>query len=700
MIPDRYSKEEDRLGWLREAYQEGDSWLRSQKAMSQMRAAMDLLAGKEIEDIPAELSKAFHNRLKRQIREAVAVQSQINPSWYYETSNPQFEPVSEQVNQLLKSWWSSSFADLAIRKTVQYKVPLGTGYSSPRWSKPRGSFGDGEIVLDSFGPADVRLIQPPRDYDIQRSYAVITTVEMPINMARAMYPAKAARIIPDRDTPTFGDSQAKRWMERMTRGFGSLAYRMFGVKKTKKDLETRFPTVDVHYMYVNDEAINDSQTVVSMGQPGSTWHYQVPYFGQDIPDGLPDPATGRQTMRPAKLEDIRLYPLRRLVIFTNTALLYDDTSIYWHGRVPLVRFRSDDWPWEALGYGMILDGAPLQRELNNVLRGLGDRVNVSLRPGLLFDENSISAREMEKVDPRKPGARIRLNLAGALNPISTLLPPELLRIDSSWVEYIRVIAEFMDHQSAVTDFRNLAKAKQIPSDATIDKILEISGPLVQDETRTMEKAMAELGEMILPMLFQFYSQKRKFSIIANDKIGVSFFDFDPKNLVPNEMQPVLSRIPETQKWRVMQEFQHAFRMVVLPNSLHEATQTQQKLLMLQLWRDGRFPLDPVTLAQTLGIRNFGDPWPEVTSVYDRYKHYLKDMTEFQAILGVLATMVQMRAGLGAMAGGAGGMEQGGAPGEQPKAFQNGEERGRPPSGQKMPQIKSKDGGARTTVAES
>jgi hypothetical protein len=224
----------------------------------------------------------------------------------------------------------------------------------------------------------------------------------------------------------------------------------------------------------------------------------------------------------------------------------------------------------------------------------------------------------------------------------------------------------MDHQMGVQDFTAIAKARQIPSSDSIEKILEMAGPLVMDMSRSMERSIRELGEQMKSNFFQFYTVPRRLQIMGPSGLVDEDFDYDPMNMIPSHLPGEDVRIPsrhtmlDRAKWH-----QNNFIFHVTPHSLHQITQMSTKLMYIQLWRGG-FPIDPWTVAEAMDIPNFWSAPPTAITVMDKWAYWK----------GTLMEMAQE--GI-----------------EAQSALQ-----GRPPSGQKAPHLVQKDGGTRTTIAES
>ncbi len=134
-------------------------------------------------------------------------------------------------------------------------------------------------------------------------------------------------------------------------------------------------------------------------------------------------------------------------------------------------------------------------------------------------------------------------------------------------------------------------------------------------------------------------------------------------------------------------FAKNLRLITVPHTMHEITQTQEQMKWLQLFRGG-FPLAPHDVAKKLNIDNYGEI--DGSTYWERYVNY-KELEIEQA--SRLAQLAQSLAPPGS--------EAGGSP-SSPGGGQN-KTGGRPPSGQKSPKIRQKTGGPlgpRTTVSES
>jgi hypothetical protein len=169
------------------------------------------------------------------------------------------------------------------------------------------------------------------------------------------------------------------------------------------------------------------------------------------------------------------------------------------------------------------------------------------------------------------------------------------------------------------------------------------------------------------------------AISGVDGVTAENFDYQPGNLVPSHLPGEDKSAPSvfSQKKRAQWAMDH-IEYTILPGTLHEITQTSQKLLLLQLWRGTGmpFPIDPQTVADALKIGEWGRV--EGNTILDRWKNWSKDELVRQLMLRQMAKELT------------GEDDTAGAQGHGTHAG------GRKPSGGAMPQMSSKGDGRPVT----
>lgn len=674
------------LGWCAEAIQEGQAWLKMQRGYSDMRKSLDVLSGRGGMELYDYRSRIKTNRLKRNVREVVGALSDIRPLWGYHSDNVAYQGQAEMMNKVVRATYLQNFFDRDIRKALQYAAATCTGYLRPVY-KVHPAGGKGEIQLKAYGSPSILPVQMPSDNDIQGAYAVTIVDNDPIWIAHAMWPE-----FQDRIRPT--GSQYWYSQEMRVPQAGNLFRRIWG-KATANANGGAELLCEIRYTYINDLAINTTEFPIPMGEPGTSWFYMVPFMGQELPAGRgPD---GHPQTRKATARDCRLYPRRRLIIHTETTILYDGPSFDWHGKVPLVPFCVDDWPWEGIGFSLVRDGYALQEGIDELDRGMMDVNRSRLNVSLAFDTNAVSKREAQRFDPMEPRARIGFDGSMVDKPFQLAIPPEVLQIPPQVPEQRQHLEEAMDHQMGINDIMALNRARAAGSGDDMQKLMEAQGPIVKDISRTMERSMRDLGEMMKYLILQYYDSARVMRIVGEDGITPETFDYDPTSLIPSHMpgeSPDAGSIYN--KVERARRFAETLTFFITPNSLHAITQMSRQLLYLQLYR-AQFPIDSRTVAEALDIPNYGNK-PDGNTVNERWKSEQEEKLEFAS------RMAQLK---NALPGLAPPPQPGGPPGGAPSPMGPGgaagpthPQEGRPPSAQVPPQIVSKDGGTRSTIIES
>lgn len=720
ILPPFTVSEDSRLGQLKEMVREGETFIRNQTSYQDFERAKNIIAGVHEAKIPQQLSRITVNLEKRLIREIVGTMSNLRPFWGFDTDNPDFDIQVNILNKLLLNWYLTTYADRAIKKWAQYAAVFGSGYIGPDWHSDFWTTGRGEIVLKVYSPEDVLPTQIPKDGDIQRAYAVTLHEEVPLNLARAMFPTLQHLIVPDRSAP----SGLRKGLGKMASFLSPVLNRFAANTKTRKVTDSTFPVVDIYQTYVLDLSVNEGPDPLVMGEPGTYWNYVVPVLNSLIQDGINEDGTTR--MRHATPDDARIYPFRRLVTWCNSAILRDGPSYWWHGKVPAVKLSFDQWAWEFLGYSMTRDLHTIQESNDSLKRAMDDSANGRLRPTLQYDDRTMSKSLVESLDTRLPGQAVGVDLTVGEKPMRPLLDATYYDIPQVIPALVQGNEEMMKYLSGVNDFTAITKANQLPSSDTVEKIFEQMGAMVTDIFREVEASLGQLGDMMKGMFFEFYDAGRRLQELGPDGLTDEDRDyFDPKNLVPDHMPQenpdkpsVYSRVQRALK------YMHGVFFKVTPNSMHKMTQMSTQLRYIQLQKIG-VPLDPWTMAKINDIPNFGRPPEGTNTVFEKWVAFEKIKAELtgetqatiQTILAQSQMMIQQQAallqqmqalqgaaanGAGGAPGGGGGSPGGGSPSEQPggpSPALGHNFPGRPPDLSGTPTIQNKDGGTRSTIVD-
>jgi hypothetical protein len=670
-------------GWLSEAKQDGETFLKQQRSWADIDKGVAIIAG-DMQKSLKNMSDIHVPMVKRAVRETVATLANMRPLWAFKTDNDDQHKTETVLNKMLRAWYFNPFVRHSFRSSLQYATGCGLGWASPVWgTHPNGQ---ADIVLDVYGPRGVVPYGMSPDNDIQKAYVVTLIRETPLQLAMQDWPLQLDKIVPNRGVASWmkkGQGRVQRFLSPLLNAFGP------GSGKDRSDTNP-FPTVDIYHSYILDASINQTGHVIKMGDPGTRWEYDVPVYGSQIDTGTKD-EKGNPLYRLATAEDAKMYPLRRRIIWTDLGILKDNTSPWWHGKVPAIPFFTDDWPWDFIGYPMSRDGSSIEKSATRLLRALDDSANVKLDPPLAYDENAVSKGLMDRFNPRRTGQRIKINASQNEKPITMPVPAEFYSVDAWVAEMPSKLYEYMNTVLGTRDIQALAKAKQVPSGDSIEKLAELAGPLIMDMSANMEGSMVQLGEQWKGLAFEFYTMRRRVQVLGDDGVTEQDYDFDPGSMIPSHLSDEMAKIKEMMilagkngtKYDVPQsrasvvergrETLQSFIFHVTPNSLHQITQITKKMMLMQLWKL-QFPLDPWTLAEAMDIDNFG------TAVQARKLVGIESAEQVPD--DVFGRWILWKEIMNKLA-------------PQPQHGQ-----GRKPSGQTPPTMQGKEGGQRQTVRES
>lgn len=700
------------LAWAKDIVSDGRSYLRLQAAYPYIQDGLDIVNGETATTMVGTLSRMRTEGTTRNVKEIVAAQTNIRIIPAFKSGIEEFKQQENILNKSFMAWQSMTFADRKLRKAWQWANAAGTGYIGTRYDPNYYYHGRGDIVWDSYGPLDVLPVGMGRQHDLQKAYTVALRVEMPVHEAWRLYPLYVDEIKPGRDARAGHGTVISQAVK-----FATAVLRRFGQGARYEREAAPWAMVDVYYLYVDDDSVNDTGAPLEMkgpdGVPGTSWCYTVPYIGQRID-------VGNGKYKDAGREDCKIYPNRRLIICVGTDLLgvcvnpdpLHQASPYWHGQVPVVQLRADDWAWNFLGFPITRYGQSLERASIEMWRGMVDAMNARLSPPRAFDRNSQAAALAQTINTRIPNQVVGLDLS--LTPLAQqmgpLLPFQWYEYPAHYLQAQQMLQGMMKDQMGLADAQAMARARQLPSGDSVEKLMEQLGPLIKDQSRNMEESIRHMGEQWKSMFFQFYTAGRRMQLLGPDGLAQEDYDYKPGSLIPyvdddawrDVGGPNLKTIemrrkvgtpdewePYFEKGEIVPQFERArwhkdnFSFTVTPYSLHEFNSISRKLFYIQLQGRG-FPIDPWTLAELFDIRNFGEtpliPDPDKIAIPGEPPPMRRAVTIMERWLAWMQIQQKIQSSMG---GGPG------KPGRQ----------GRPPSGQQPPTMENK-GGARPVVRES
>jgi hypothetical protein len=590
------------LGFFKEGIEEGDAFLRSQVGYNRIPESINGIMGQNQDLRVSNLSGVTSNHIGKIALDLVSGMTDVKPFFEFKTYNKRNEAHTSIYGKCSQHIWLQGMLDMKFADTVKYSLAAGSGWAEIYFNEETQM-----IDMQAWDPRDVIPIRPSTSLSIQDAYGVIARKSRTVNYVRYLCnevydcPQQASKIVPDRDGSMVSLSLRNTRVGQLLDKLGNpFRERLFG-NRPHQDIP-RVPTCDLFTAYVKDETVNEKKFDVEMGQfkdgqPRNNWSY---------------------TVKPGD----KLYPGKRMVVFTSTAILYDGPSIYWHGLFPFCKLTLDPWPWSWLGKAVLWDLLPLQKSVDKHLRVYDDWLEKLARPDVIADKNSVSKAALDRMDTRRAGGKYQHNpIAGKGMQIvpPPPLPPEFFK-------GLEFYLNEMNTLSGVADISQMMKLNQIPSSDSIEQIMESMSPSVRLRSRVIEAFMREFATMMAYNISQFMTLSQRLTIMGTDGVTQEDFDYDPATLIPAFVHAddfnsdgtittaALARGPLPRYDRA-REFLRQFSFQIAPGSLLAASEIQRKMMYLQLSRGGL--IDHWTLLDVLGIPNVGNPPAGADNITDR-----------------------------------------------------------------------------------
>lgn len=608
------------LGFAREAVQEADLYIRGTEGYSKIVPTMQAIMGvlnPTVQTIrPSWASNTAANEVGRLAAIIRAELTDTKPSADFKSFNAAYAQHAINFGRMWTAWYYNNAIDMKYGGVVDYALVAGSGYAHQFWNKFTQ---DIDVV-----PYDARDVLPVRPVDntIQSCYAVILRREMTVNAVRAMFPNRARDIVEDRPGSTVKLPETSRSSLLNSAIAPSPFEKAQMTQQPAARIGAGVPVVDLYYMYVNDPTLNTSSDVKQVGDFRKSGEAANDYSYLVQPHAA-------------------LYPRKRLVIFTRKAVLYDGPNIYWHGMFPVSKYTLDPWQWTWLGKTPLWDCLPLQETLNRCLRIMDDHVRKVLRPPVHGDKMTVGEEELKAISEgiAGPGARWRENRSATKGVIIETVPP----LDTIIANLVDLCVKQMASQCGVDQMKGIMDLNQIPEGSTLEKLQFATRPEIRSRSRMLEVFYREQGRMFMYNASQFYSARRKFSMLGAGSLTPDDYDFDPATFFPSTPDP-------SKRFDVVDEWLRGFSFYVAPASLLRAAQTTDQMMALTLFRMNA--IDVQSLLERLD-------WPNVQQVMQRLSEQMQ----------IQAAAAQQGAG---SSGGSGPLHLGGSPA------------GRKPSGQQAP----------------
>lgn len=574
------------LSWIKEALMEGEGVMQVDPVWNEIDRNMEYILGRQkakmvTQERPSYVSHVVLNETRRTHQRHRSALTDIKPVYAFRSPNPNFQTQAQLLNNLTTVWWINTFADLELASGVSYAAAAGSGDLVLDYDPAYGPMGD--MVMRAQDPRDTIPIRASRSGTLQDWYGLIIREAHSINVLKAMYPQKV-ELLKQSASPWGGGifTKIKGSVSRILGGGATTT--LSGLSKSYTN--QRYVSgneIILYKVYVNDPSVNTTDRPAPMGRPGTPWFY---------------------TVNPGD----RLYPRKRLIVCTESGILYDGPSPYWHGMFPVTRLKLLHVPWSFFGVPLIdaQVSSGLADATNDVANAMLDKIRQSNRPPMQGNARVPDAL-LRGFDPLKPNARIKTN-GQVGQDLEVTKIPELPSYTMEFLQFLRT-AQHELTGDATLDALMAAAANQSFDPESIEAWMNALSPELKLEGRQVEQSLRELADMQKANIFQFYDAKRRMQVLGDAGMTLQDFDYDPGNLIPAMQKGDVGYVPELDSNQDMRDraqfFLKLFTFYVTPNSLLALNAQAEKLKYTMMMRAGI--CDVWTFWEKMEVPNAGEP---------------------------------------------------------------------------------------------
>ena len=268
----------------------------------------------------------------------------------------------------------------------------------------------------------------------------------------------------------------------------------------------------------------------------------------------------------------------------NGAPLYD------HGKYPFVADPLYPVEGTIAGYGFVDLGRNAQTQIDLLRTAILKNAMVGATPRFFIREDG-AVNESELLDLNKPLVHVR----GSMDE-SVLRAVSYTQLSGNYINYLSDIINELRQVTGNTETSTGSSTSGATAASAIAALQEASGKGSRDSTRSSYRAYAEIVELVIELIRQFYDQPRRFRITG--EMGADeYTSYTNAGIKP---QPQGSIGGQDLRFR-----RPVFDVKIEPEKRNAYTRMSQNELALQFYNAGFFQPDNAdTALTTLGMMEF------------------------------------------------------------------------------------------------
>jgi hypothetical protein len=269
-------------------------------------------------------------------------------------------------------------------------------------------------------------------------------------------------------------------------------------------IDSVYPKVEVQEFWKNNDAINESSNIVTVGPKDMGWSYQV---------------------KPGK----RLYPRGQVIVRANNVILSDDPNPYFHRKKPFAKLGLYGVPWQEYALSIVAPWMKQQDILNQMMAGILQTVKKAVNPALMAPKSAINPVSMRAIDSSKPGLKISYS-QNSPTPPAWQQPPNL---PTYVFQSYGMILNSMKQSSGAQAVGDAMSKKQVPGSDSLEKISFAKNTPIRYMGRSTEWFLDDVGALWCGCALQFYDAPHRLALLGPAGLVKADLDNNPGSLIPD-----------------------------------------------------------------------------------------------------------------------------------------------------------------------
>jgi len=497
--------------WCEAAYEEAEADQKASEELKMVDRYVEYLQGIQWPTArPSYRAKPIDNKMFGLFLELLGLLTDIRPIAEVTSvsRDKQFIDQEEAINQRMKAWWVGNNIESTFAMGVVYAI-LTSSFLKLEWDPRAKPMGRGEVCLRPLAPQAVLPLKAGNT--LQSAEALINVDWKGVGWARAKFPKKAHLIRPDMGVSQYAVDNGPP---------GNVTPQLFNLlTPAMKRMMTRdkarvgvsaYPECKYREFWIKDWTVSTSNQDVVMGDPNNPWRTSY-------------------VVKPGEL----FYPRGRLIVMCGREIVEDCPNPYWHGMFPFSLLRLNAVPWSIYGMSDLRSWADLQDIINTIMAGVIDMIKKAVNPPFFAPKTAFSEQVWNSIDFSMPGARAAYNATSPQEPKMI----NVGQLPGYVLPTLQHVTREMNERSGIAAVGEAVRKKQVPGGDTLDQIRQSQQGPIRYKGRNIETCISELGQQMVPNLFQFYNRDERFKVPAAPGAPSVFMDWNGSKMMPETMQP-------------------------------------------------------------------------------------------------------------------------------------------------------------------